>query len=202
MISGGGGNMGQGGMGQQNAWGQQNQGYGQNMGGMGGQGYNQNMGGMGMQGGYGGQQPYGGQPNRGGMGALINNPQGYQQPPPMPMMPPPPQNNNSPWGDLGSNNGWGNFNPGGFTQNPPPNPYPSLDSPHQQGGPNPLQMLGQAFGGGQGGMGMGGQGMGVGGQGMGGSPLNPNDQYNLINGMAMLGQQQNNNPYGGGNPYA
>ena len=46
-------------------------------------------------------------------------------------------------------------------------------------------------------------GMGMGGQGMGGGPLNPNDQYNLINGMAMLGQKQNNNPYGGGgNPYA
>jgi len=50
---------------------------------------------------------------------------------------------------------------------------------------------------------MGGMG-GMGGVGVqGGNKLqNPSEQYNLINGMAMLGQNQNNNPYGGGNPYA
>jgi hypothetical protein len=51
------------------------------------------------------------------------------------------------WGDTNANNGWGNFNPGGFTQggNQAPNPYPTLDNP-QNGGPNPLAMLGQAIG--------------------------------------------------------
>lgn len=49
----------------------------------------------------------------------------------------------SQWGDLSQNNGWGSFNTG--PNNSSNNPYPSLENE-----PNPLQMLGAAFSGGQG----------------------------------------------------
>lgn len=109
---------------------------------------------------------------------------------------PPQQPNNGQWGDTTQNNGWGNFNPGGFTQGAPQggNPYPSLDNP-QNGNPNPLAMLGKAIGA------PGNQGGNMPPPQQGGNLGNPNEQYNLINGMAMLGQQQGQN-MGGGNPYA
>lgn len=79
----------------------------------------------------------------------------------------------SQWGDLSQNNGWGAFNTG--PSNPNSNPYPSLDS-----GPNPLQMLGAAFGGvpsGNMGPNPGNNGTNLGNKGNTGGLNNPQNQY-------------------------
>lgn len=154
-------------------WGQGGQGMPGNQWGQGVQGNQWGQGGQGMQGNQWGQGGQGMQGNQWVQGGSM----GSQ--PPMP----------SQWGDLSQNNGWGSFNTGGGNSGGS-NPYPSIDS-----GPNPLQMLGAAFGQ-QGGTGVGtnmGQGQGLG--------NNPQAQYNMINGMGMLGGlNQGVNPYGN-NPY-
>jgi hypothetical protein len=108
------------------------------------------------------------------------------------------------WGNLNTNNGWGNFQPSpNLNQNNTANNlYPSLDNPNTSNNNfNPLnvmgQMLGQQLGNNQPGMGqmpqMNNNQMGQMNNQMGN---NVSLQYQMINGMGIL----NKNPYGN-NPY-
>jgi len=117
----------------------------------------------------------------------------------------------SQWGNLNTNNGWGNFQPSANFNQPPPNfnqqplgfnqnnqnsnnLYPSLDNPNNNDSFNPLNVMGQVLNQqvsntSPNNMNQMGQ---MGGQMQNNVPL----QYQMINGMGLL----NKNPYSN-NPY-